>query len=213
MTAKHLETGQTYSTALSKGSLHLQVCALEKFLFLAWLLARQNLLQDYPTLLRSPGKPLPCINAHKQAAVQGWFTLVVSAGFTRQLPQPWGIFRACLWSNLSQRCVCTNPPSKAQASCSAKLALLSARKGQELEPVRETHQIPSLCREQHSRLVSQSHPHVLCPLSVPCPVLRKSAVLNWANWLLFVFCMFSLGEGGQADVGVIQHNTEITASK
>lgn len=71
----------------------------------------------------------------------------------------------------------------------------------------------SLCGKQRSHLVSLSHPHVLYPLSVPCLVLRKSAVLNWANLLLFVFCMFSLGEEGQGDVGVIQHNTEITASK
>lgn len=41
MTAKHLEPGQTYSTALSKGWLHQQVCTLEKFLFLAWLLAKE----------------------------------------------------------------------------------------------------------------------------------------------------------------------------
>lgn len=59
-----------------------------------------------------------------------------------QLPQPWGIFRASI-SNLIQRCDCTNAPSKAQASCSAKLALMSARKGQELEPVRAMHQIPA----------------------------------------------------------------------
>lgn len=59
-------------------------------------------------------------------------------------PSPEGSSKPASGSNLSQRCVCTNPPSRAQASCSAKLALLSARKGQELEPVRAMHQIPAL---------------------------------------------------------------------
>lgn len=60
------------------------------------------------------------------------------------LPSPEGSSEPPSGSNLSQRCVCTSPPSKAQASCSAKLALLSARKGQELQPVRAIYQIPAL---------------------------------------------------------------------
>lgn len=59
-------------------------------------------------------------------------------------PSPEGSSEPASGSNLSQRCVCTSPPSKAQASCSAKLALLSARKGWELEPVGAMHQITAL---------------------------------------------------------------------
>lgn len=121
-------------------------------------------------------------------------------------PSPEGSSEPASGPNLSQRCACTNPPSKAQKACSAKLALLSATKGQELEPMRAMHQTPALGsvtatlqRAAFTPCQSKSSSCTL-PLSVPCLVLRKPAVLNWAN--LFLFCMFSLGEGGQGEVGV-----------
>lgn len=72
MTAKHLEPGQTYSTALSKGWFHQQVWALEKFLFLAWLLAREIYSRTIQLLsYDGPGKPVPWINAHQHPAAWG----------------------------------------------------------------------------------------------------------------------------------------------
>lgn len=136
----------------------------------------------------------------------GWFTLV-SVGFTHQLPQPWGIFRACLWTQPQPKvCLHKSTFQSSKSLLCTKLALLSATKGQELEPMRAMHQTPALGsvtatlqRAAFTPCQSKSSSCTL-PLSVPCLVLRKSAVLNWAN--LFLFCMFSLGEGGQGEVGV-----------
>lgn len=124
-------------------------------------------------------------------------------------PSPEGSSEPASGPNLSQRCACTkiHLPKLKKPALPSLLCCLQRRDknwsqwGQCIKPQHLDLSQP-LCREQHSRLVSLSHPHVLCPLSVPCLVLRKSAVLNWANLLLFVFCMFSLGEGGQGEVGV-----------